>query len=59
MENEKRLVDAILNAPGWVRLGITAPAHHLRLDAARELVRIIVEGVEGVEANADQPTLPL
>lgn len=46
---------AILGAPGWARLGITAPAAHLREDAAHELARVILakldvaprEGCEG------------
>ncbi|WP_422059782.1 DUF6771 family protein [Sphingopyxis sp.] len=50
-----RIADTILSAPGWARLGITAPAAHLREDAAHELARVILaeldvsprEGPEG------------
>ncbi|WP_439486503.1 DUF6771 family protein [Blastomonas fulva] len=36
---------AILAAPGWARVGITAPARHIRDDAARELARSIAEAL--------------
>lgn len=58
---EENVADAILAAPGWVRLGITAPAHHLRLDAAQELAKIIIDGMDGQidPAPANQAALPL
>jgi len=33
------MASAILAAPGWARVGITAPARHIRDDAAQELAR--------------------
>lgn len=38
-----RLVETILAAPGWVRVGITAPTSHMRVEAAHELARVILE----------------
>jgi hypothetical protein len=40
-----RVAETILTAPGWARVGITAPANHLRVAAARELARAILEDV--------------
>lgn len=57
-----RVADTILAAPGWARLGITAPAPHLRTDAAHELARVIVEAIESgtfAAPAAEQPALPL
>ncbi|GGB55733.1 DUF6771 family protein [Blastomonas aquatica] len=39
----KDMATAILAAPGWARVGITAPARHIRDDAAQELARAIAE----------------
>jgi DNA-binding IclR family transcriptional regulator len=52
---------AILNAPGWARVGITAPNSCMREDAARELARSILDASEtGMSGDADgQETLPL
>ncbi|WP_225008043.1 DUF6771 family protein [Novosphingobium percolationis] len=36
------IAQAILSAPGWARVGITAPDEHLRHDAARELACAIL-----------------
>jgi len=35
------IAEAILAAPGWARVGITAPSASLRLDAALELAKAI------------------
>jgi hypothetical protein len=49
-----RVAETILAAPGWARVGITAPVSHLRVAAAHELARAILEDVERVsEASAD------
>ncbi|WP_288990682.1 DUF6771 family protein [uncultured Sphingopyxis sp.] len=40
-----RVAEAILSAPGWARVGITAPKDHLRIEAAYELARAIVNDV--------------
>lgn len=39
------MASAILAAPGWARVGITAPARHIRDDAAQELARSIAEAL--------------
>jgi hypothetical protein len=52
---------AILDAPGWARVGITAPSSCLREDAALELARVIADAVTapaGVRVEA-QASLPL
>ncbi len=51
---------AILDAPGWARVGITAPSSCLREDAALELARVIADAVtapvgETVEAQTSLP----
>ena len=40
------VADLILQAPGWVRLGIAAPTSHLRWDAANELAQVILDRLE-------------
>lgn len=47
---------AILSAPGWARVGITAPNERLRHDAAHELARAILNGSAG---GPDPAQLPL
>ena len=56
-----RVAETILAAPGWARVGITAPASHIRVAAANELARAILEGVgvEVREAEGDQLGLSL
>jgi hypothetical protein len=51
---------AILDAPGWARVGITAPSSCLREDAALELARVIADAVatpasDLVEAQTSLP----
>lgn len=51
---ENHVALAILDAPGWARLGITAPAAHLREDAAHELARfILAELAAGPRAGSE------
>lgn len=44
------VAQAILNAPGWARVGITAPDKRMRQEAAHELAVVIL----GDEPVADQ-----
>jgi len=44
---------AILDAPGWARVGITAPNARLREQAATELARSIAMRLEGIPAMDD------
>lgn len=41
------LATTILEAPGWARVGITAPSSYMRYDAAMELALAIAATVEG------------
>lgn len=52
---------AILDAPGWARVGITAPSSCLREDAALELARVIADAVEvpADRRTEQQAALPL
>lgn len=43
--NTSAVAHAILDAPGWARVGITAPSSCLREDAALELARVIADAV--------------
>lgn len=52
--DEAAIAQAILAAPGWARVGITAPAERLREDAARELARAVLEGREPPATSPDQ-----
>jgi DNA-binding IclR family transcriptional regulator len=59
--DQNSVASAILNAPGWARVGITAPNSCMREDAARELARSILDLSEaGASNNAEgQARLPL
>lgn len=52
---------AILDAPGWARVGITAPSSCLREDTALELARVIADAVDAPTSSphSQQSTLPL
>ncbi|WP_311720679.1 DUF6771 family protein [Sphingomonas desiccabilis] len=51
---------AILDAPGWCRVGITAPGEHLRKQAAKELALSIASSLAAQGApDRDQLPLPL
>ncbi|MFX8581944.1 DUF6771 family protein, partial [Acinetobacter baumannii] len=52
---------AILDAPGWARVGITAPSSCLREDAALELARVIADAIDAPanSSPSEQSTLPL
>jgi hypothetical protein len=49
-----RVAETILAAPGWARVGITAPTSHIRVEAAFELARAIIESVKA----GPEPTSP-
>lgn len=51
-----RVAETILAAPGWARVGITAPTSHIRVAAAHELARAILADVEdGEDGDAPGP----
>lgn len=56
--DEHAIAEAILAAPGWARVGLTAPAERLREEAAKELARVILND-EGTTYSPDQLTLAL
>jgi hypothetical protein len=49
------IATTILAAPGWARVGITAPNERLRDDAAEELARTIIERIGGDPLEAFHP----
>lgn len=54
------LAGALLAAPGWARVGLSAPTMRMREDAAGELARVILSEIEQVPSTpADQGQLPL
>jgi hypothetical protein len=53
------MADAILESPGWARVGITAPSPSLREDAARELAGAIAERLQAAPPKAEQLGLKL
>lgn len=54
------IADALLSAPGWARVGLTAPTEHMREAAAIELARAVVEGGEETQhVSVDQLKLEL
>ena len=58
--DETAVAEALLTAPGWARVGLTAPNAWMREDAARELARTILSRVDGAAVPAsEQEQLPL
>jgi hypothetical protein len=52
--NPNTIAEALLSAPGWARMGITAPNERLREDAALELARAVLEGPPVDTTQAEQ-----
>lgn len=59
--NTAAVAHAILDAPGWARVGITAPSSCLPEDAALELARVIADAVTAPASQMAeaQTSLPL
>ena len=53
------IAQALLSAPGWARVGITAPNERLREDAALELAKAVLGEDPGEMPRDDQMRLPL
>lgn len=55
------LQDALLAAPGWARVGLTAPSERIREAAASELVQVIIHTLDSAATMPDvrQIALPL
>jgi hypothetical protein len=58
---DSSLASCLLAAPGWARVGLTAPNERLREAAAAELVHTVVAALEGSLPlyDARQLALPL
>ena len=56
-----RVARALLDAPGWARVGLTAPTEIIRVAAAQELALMIarIHGETTAAADADQLVLAL
>ena len=58
--DETALSEALLTAPGWARVGLTAPTAWMRENAARELARVILTELDQPSpAQETQEQLPL
>ena len=58
--NESAIADALLAAPGWARVGLSAPTNRMREDAASELARVILGEIEpDAQPCREQDRLPL
>lgn len=56
--DENCLTRALLLAPGWARVGLSAPTDWMREEAALELARRLLE-TDPQEPPVGQPSLPL
>jgi hypothetical protein len=58
--DENLIAEALLAAPEWARIGLTAPVEHLRQQSARELALAIFERADrGPDPGPDQLALTL
>lgn len=58
--DQATIATTILCAPGWARVGITAPTETVRDAAAHELARTIIERIDGDQREVSSPDqLPL
>ncbi|WP_459664551.1 DUF6771 family protein [Novosphingobium sp. 11B] len=54
------IADLIMSAPGWVRVGITAPSRRVRLESVSSLADHVAQGISRQrDADRDQLSLPL
>ncbi|RVU04042.1 hypothetical protein EOE18_12730 [Novosphingobium umbonatum] len=54
-----QIAKAILAAPGWARVGITAPSPVMRDDAADEMARVILNHIEQPPMETDERQIGL
>jgi hypothetical protein len=59
MINPETIATAIHDAPGWAKVGLTAPKETLREDAARELATHLYRSLFPPIVPEGQLTLPL
>lgn len=57
--SEMTIADALLSAPGWAKVGLTAPTGAIREQAALELARVVLLTKEPQEVSSEQLTLGL
>jgi hypothetical protein len=58
--DETTIAEALLTAPGWARVGLTAPTSWMREDAARELARAVLgQAAKSAALQGEQEQLPL
>jgi len=50
------IAKALLAAPGWARVGLSAPTPWVREDAATELARAIAHGIEAGSDGSESPS---
>jgi hypothetical protein len=53
------LAQTLLHAPGWARIGLTAPNQRLREQAAAELAETIIDALARPQAVRDDRQMPL
>ncbi|MFZ3485743.1 DUF6771 family protein [Sphingomonas sp. 3-13AW] len=53
------LAQILLLAPGWARIGLTAPNQRLREQAAAELAESIIDALARPQAILDDRQMPL
>lgn len=53
------LAEALLRAPGWARVGLTAPTPNMREKAAQELAESVLERLRGYPGLDDPSQLRL
>ena len=53
------LAQTLLHAPGWARIGLTAPNQRLREQAAAELAESIIDALARPQAILDDRQMPL
>lgn len=59
MIDSQTLADALLAAPGWARVGLTAPTETLRHSAANTLAAYVCKRLENPVVPVDRAQLPL
>lgn len=59
LDSQEMVAAAILSAPGWVRIGITAPDPKMRVQAAEKLAAHLAEYAGEPLPKQDRNQLPL
>lgn len=59
LNSQEMIAAALLSAPGWARVGLTAPDSRLRVEAATTLAAHLCESLSPPLAMEDRNQLPL